>query len=75
MLTSDTLTRIMSDAKAPGLAAMPIETSDNDSTRTKNVMQSKKALWALLGCIVHALDAVARAAGLQVHNNAGSMLE
>jgi ACS family pantothenate transporter-like MFS transporter len=26
----------MSDAKGPGLAAMPIETSDNDSTRTKN---------------------------------------
>jgi ACS family pantothenate transporter-like MFS transporter len=36
VLTSDTLTRIMSDAKGPGLAAMPIETSDNDSTRTKN---------------------------------------
>ena len=45
----------MSDVKKPSLAAMPVETPDNDSTRTKNAIsltmpigsdtETKSPLW------------------------------
>ena len=45
----------MSDVKEPSLAAMPVETPDNDSTRTKNAIsltmpiesdtETKSPLW------------------------------
>ena len=41
--SSDTIKSTMSDAKQPGLAAMPIETPDNDSTHTKNHWQPNKS--------------------------------